>query len=677
MKKTRKSMAFRIIGAVVSLLVFYSVIVGIIGYLSFTGTYKREYKETTYHMAVTATALVNGNNIDYYLKNGKTEDYLRTEKILDSFCKRMHVSIVYVIRVDTKDYNSFTSVFNVVDNTVDNSNYSPWQLGYVRKTSDDKYKRFYKNLYSGKSEYEAYFRVRNLGIDTHHHITMLVPVKNDAGAVTGLMCIQRPMSEYSKAPLRFLTIIALSTLLLAIIVALIAAYVLRNNLVDPIKRVINEAHRFAKENTKGEALAEKNSNINEICDLSQSIDTMESDMLMYIENLTAVTSEKERIGAELSIASTIQENAVPHTFPAFPERNDIDIFASMTPAKEVGGDFYNFFLVDDDHLGVVIADVSGKGVPAALFMMVTNILVVEIARLGLTPAEVLTNVNNRICAHNEADMFVTVWLGILEISTGKMIASNAGHDDPVVYRKGENFEFFKEKRSLVVGAVSGINYKNYEIQLNKGDKLFLYTDGLPEATDKDNNMFTLERMATSLNKYKEESPERIISGINSDVGDFVGDAPQFDDLTMLCLELKEEGNKVAKSLKIEATNDNLAKVAEFVDVFLEENGCGMKAQMQIDLSVEEIFVNIANYAYGDETGNAEIQLSKTGNAVSIVFIDSGIPYNPLEKEDPDTTLSAEERKIGGLGIFLVKKNMNDVLYEYKNGQNILTLIKEI
>ncbi|MBR7061205.1 MAG: ATP-binding protein [Eubacterium sp.] len=146
---------------------------------------------------------------------------------------------------------------------------------------------------------------------------------------------------------------------------------------------------------------------------------------------------------------------------------------------------------------------------------------------------------------------------------------------------------------------------------------------------------------------------------------------------MLCLELKEEGNKVAKSLKIEATNDNLAKVAEFVDVFLEENGCGMKAQLQIDLSVEEIFVNIANYAYGDETGEAEIQLSKTGNAVSIVFIDSGIPYNPLEKEDPDTTLSAEERKIGGLGIFLVKKNMNDVLYEYKNGQNILTLIKEI
>jgi len=398
-------------------------------------------------------------------------------------------------------------------------------------------------------------------------------------------------------------------------------------------------------------------------------------IISYTEKQRGLVVEKGRMQSELDIAKTIQENSIPNIFPAFPARKEFDIYASMTPAKEVGGDFYNFFLVDDDHLAMVMADVSGKGIPAALFMMVTNILISDRTHMGGTPAEILTFVNDNICEHNKADMFVTVWLGILEISTGRIIAANAGHDDPAVYRKNGEFEIVKNKHGLVVGAMGGIKYKDFEIQLNSGDKLFLYTDGVPEATDKDNNMFALERMLKALNRYKEKNPKGVLDGINEEVNSFVGDAPQFDDLTMMCLELKEK--EKVKSLIVDATIENLNAVNEFIDGFLEENGCTARAQMQIDLAVEEIYVNIANYAYGDSVGKAEVTIENHNSEVMIVFSDSGVPYNPLEKADPDITASADDRQIGGLGIFLTKKNMDAVSYEYKDGKNILTMKKRI
>ena len=266
-------------------------------------------------------------------------------------------------------------------------------------------------------------------------------------------------------------------------------------------------------------------------------------MVQYIDDLTAFTAEKERIGAELSIAATIQENSLPDTFPAFPDRKDFDIYALMNPAKEVGGDFYNYLLIDDDHLALVMADVSGKGVPAALFMMVSNILITNRAQMGGDPAEILRFVNENVCEHNKADMFVTVWLGILELSTGKLTAANAGHEDPVICRKGGEFEILKTKHGFVIGGMPGVKYKNDEIQLNKGDKLFLYTDGLPEATDQNTRMFTLDRMTEALNRYKDKSPKEILDGVSNAVNSFVGDAPQFDDLTMLCFELRDDDNQ--------------------------------------------------------------------------------------------------------------------------------------
>ena len=245
--------------------------------------------------------------------------------------------------------------------------------------------------------------------------------------------------------------------------------------------------------------------------------------------------ERERLVTELSMAARIQHGMLPHVFPPFPERREFDIYASMDPARQVGGDFYDFFLIDEDHLCMVMADVSGKGIPAALFMMVSKSLIKSSARMGHSASEVLRQTNETICSNNQMEMFVTVWIGILEISTGKITAANAGHEYPSLMKDGR-FELLKDKHGLVIGGMEGVRYKEYEILLKPGDKIFLYTDGVPEATDAENHMFGTERMLDALNAEPAASPEQTLHNVRSAVDDFVQNAEQFDDLTMLCLE---------------------------------------------------------------------------------------------------------------------------------------------
>ena len=256
--------------------------------------------------------------------------------------------------------------------------------------------------------------------------------------------------------------------------------------------------------------------------------------------------ESMRIESELTMASAIQADMLPNIFPAFPDRDEFDVYASMDPAKEVGGDFYDFFLVDDDHLGLIMADVSGKGVPAALFMMASKILLDNNAMLGKSPAEVLRDTNEAICAGNREEMFVTVWLGILEISTGKLTAANAGHEYPVLKKPDGSFEIIKDKHGFVIGGMSGARYKQYELTLEPGSKLFLYTDGVPEATSSDKELFGVERMLDALNSDVSADPRKTLGIVRAAVDGFVKDAEQFDDLTMLCLEYKGAKEKATK-----------------------------------------------------------------------------------------------------------------------------------
>ena len=545
-ERLHANLSFNIIGAIVLVFVLFGVLVSFLGFASFTEALKREYETTTYHMADTATTLVNGDHLEAYLAGEETEEYQRSKRNLDLYCKKINVSLVYVIDVDTSDYGSFVSVFNSVNNEVDDSSYTEWELGHERNTTNDEYRRKYRAIYEQGSVCETVYRLKP-GDGAHPHITTMVPVKDSAGEVRAILCIQRPVREIREARRPYLRNIALSTILLALVSSTVAALFIRKQFVAPIQKVSDEATRFAKENTKGEPLGEI-SKFEEFARLAHSIDTMETDMVSYVENLTAFTADRERIVTELSLAGKIQEASIPNEFPAFPDREDFDIFCAMDPAREVGGDFYNFYFVDDDHLALVIGDVSGKGIPAALFMMVTNILISDRTRMGGNPAEILRFVNEEICAHNEAEMFVTVWLGILELSTGKLIAANAGHEYPAIYRHGQRFELFKDKHSFVIGGLDGVKYHDYELTMNPGDKLFLYTDGVPEATNASSEMFGTGRMLDALNAAPDADLKAILGNVRTAVDGFVKDAEQFDDMTMLCMVYKGiPGDKAAET----------------------------------------------------------------------------------------------------------------------------------
>jgi sigma-B regulation protein RsbU (phosphoserine phosphatase) len=323
----------------------------------------------------------------------------------------------------------------------------------------------------------------------------------------------------------------------AVAMAVWIAIRLSQNIVRPIHVLTDKVSRISGDTLDFEWDLETG---DETQTLAESFASMTRRMNEYIENIQTITAEKERVGAELSLAQRIQESMLPNVFPPFPERKEIDIYASMDPAKEVGGDFYDYFFIDDDHLGLVIADVSGKGIGAALFMTMSKITLQNFAVQNLSPAEVLRKTNEMICANNAADMFVTVWIGVLEISTGKLTASNAGHEYPVLMLPGRGYEIVKDTHGFVVGGLEDEVYEDYELQLEPGSKLFLYTDGLPEAKGSGGvkDMFGMERIIDTLNKDVSASPEQTLGMIDKAVADFVQDEEQFDDLTMLCLEYR-------------------------------------------------------------------------------------------------------------------------------------------
>ena len=514
--------------------------------------------------------------------------------------------------------------------------------------------------------------------------TSVEPVLDDDGNPVALVGvdismndIMRDRGEYLRSVLMFMGITAI--VLMAVIVFGITRIIVR-----PINLLSEATRSFVQDRSSGQKNDSAISRLNirtgdEIETLCGSVKQMERDINSYIADLTAVTAEKERIGAELGVASQIQADMLPRIFPAFPERPEFDIYATMDPAKEVGGDFYDFFLVDSDHICLVIADVSGKGIPAALFMVIAKTLIKNHAQNGESPAEILKHVNEQLCEGNEAELFVTVWLAVIEISTGKGIAANAGHEHPAICRADGKYELVIYRHSPAVATMEGVKFREHEFELRPGDSLFVYTDGVPEATNADNELFGNERMLEVLNREADATPFELLGFVRAGIDSFVKESPQFDDITMLCFNYFGPEEKNVNELTLEATVENLDRVLQFVNEELEKAECPMKAQMQVDVAVEELFVNIANYAYKPGTGPVTVrfELADDPRRASITLIDGGMPYDPLAKPDPDVTLSAEDRPIGGLGIYMVKKSMDDIHYEYKDGKNILTIVKNI
>ena len=479
--------------------------------------------------------------------------------------------------------------------------------------------------------------------------------------------------------LLYFSLIAVITLTALIL----AVHRMNKTTVQPINQLAAAARDYAADVMEGQRSGGHFAGLdirtgNEIENLSLTMKGMETDLTNYVENLTRITAEKERIGAELALATRIQADVLPNIFPAFPERSEFDVYATMDPAKEVGGDFYDFFLIDEDHLALVIADVSGKGVPAALFMMAAKNILANNAAMGKSPARILTDTNTAVCSNNREEMFITVWLGILEISTGRLTCANAGHEYPALMRPDGSFELYRDRHGFVIGGMEHVQYKEYEIRLEPGARVFVYTDGVSEATDAAENLFGLQRMLDALNAEKDVPLQQLLENVREAVDDFVGEAEQFDDLTMLCLEYRGVKPKSScRELSVEARLDSIPAVTDFVNAELEAADCSVKVQTQIDIVIDELFSNIARYAYAPETGSVlvRVELEQDPPAVVLTFIDRGRPYDPLSAEEPDVTAAAEDRPIGGLGVFLVKKIMDELRYEYRDGQNILRVKK--
>ena len=408
----------------------------------------------------------------------------------------------------------------------------------------------------------------------------------------------------------------------------------------------------------------------EFSSLSDDINSTVATLKRYIGEAAA------RIDKELEYAKQIQLSALPSNFP---DTEKYSIYAQMIAAKEVGGDFYDFYTLDDNTVLFLAADVSGKGIPAAMFMMTAKTIIKDLAERGLSVDEIFTLANEKLCENNESGMFVTAWMGKMDLSTGKLSFANAGHNPPVVVHKNGECEYLKSRTGFVLAGMEGMKYRANEMTLSKGDRIFLYTDGVTEATDENETLYGEDRLLSYIDKNKAEKADKLLSGLKEDIDLFAGDAPQFDDITMLIFDYKKKEGADMKEKVFSATKEALSDVMAFTEECLEGFECPMKSSMAICVAVEEIFVNIASYAYGDGTGEASLSFGFDENErlMTLIVSDEGIPFNPLEKAEPDITLSAAERDIGGLGIFITKKTMDTVSYKNENGRNILTMTKKL
>ena len=501
------------------------------------------------------------------------------------------------------------------------------------------------------------------------------PVYDSGNDPVAVVCMDVSVPEIRAKQKAYTNSLINIILAVTVVLGALVYYVMRRGIVEPLWKLNIAAKELVNNlDNKEQTVIDINTG-DELEELANSFNKMNVDLHEYIDRLNDITTEREKILAELNVATDIQKGMMPLA-ESLGSRKEFDLAALMDPALEVGGDFYDFFMIDKDHICLVMADVSGKGVPAALFMVITKTLIKNRAMTGVGPSRILKDVNNQLCAENDSRMFVTVWLAIIDVTTGKGIAANAGHEHPVLRHEGGKYELVVYPHSPVLGMVEDLTFREHEFKLEKGDRLFVFTDGVTEAMNITRDMYGVDRMLETMNAHPDDTPDELLKDLRADIAGFIDTAAQFDDITMLCFDY--HGPESQTVIELDATMENLDNVMDALNEYLDTHGCPKKLKMGIDLTVEELYVNVANYAYTPEIGKVKIVLSDLEEepGIRIVFIDHGIPYDPLAKPDPDITLPADERPIGGLGIYLVKKNMDTVEYTYSENANILTLTKK-
>lgn len=500
-----------------------------VGYMAYRNSLYQTYNRFAYEVGDAALAYVDGNTVARYLDTMETDEaYEEMTRHIRVLYDNLELTSIYISVMDPEAL----TLTNIYDTRIhDAPDPAPFALGAVDPISADAEDSI--NVYrTGERSSNYFIRRSSFGYNT----SAILPIKNDAGQVTAVLAVDVPMPNIIQDVNRYLVLTVAVTVLLGLLVLAVTLFYLRRRVIVPISRLTTNAERFAASRELQENLDIRTGD--EVETLARALSRMERDIIDYIENLAAVTAEKERIGAELSIATQIQADMLPSIFPAFPDRSEFDIYATMTPAKEVGGDFYDFFMVDDRHLAVVMADVSGKGVPAALFMVIGKTLIKDHTHPNSDLGDVFTEVNDLLCQSNREGMFITAFEGVLDLVTGQFNFVNAGHEPPFIASGGQPFSPCKIRPGFVLAGMEGMRYRCGSMRLAPGDKLFQYTDGVTEATDANSQLYGMERLGRILEENTRQSPQVLLAAVKADIDAFVGDAPQFDDITMLCLEFQ-------------------------------------------------------------------------------------------------------------------------------------------
>lgn len=408
--------------------------------------------------------------------------------------------------------------------------------------------------------------------------------------------------------------------------------------------------------------------------LAAAFGKMMEDVEHYVKEVTAVTAEKERIRSELTVAARLQADMLPDSGEALKDRKDFDLCTRMVPAKEVGGDFYDFFLLDSSRLALVMADVSGKGVPAALFMVVARTLLRSCVSSEKSLSKAVERANSSLCSNNKNGMFVTVWIGVIDLLTGEMTFVNAGHNAPLLARENGEYRYVTDLSGFVLAGMEDSVYEQSKLTLAAGDALFLYTDGVTEAHDAHKNLYGDDRLIVCLNQQPKRAAEETLEAVWKDLLVFRGKADQFDDITMLSFRFLGAEKRGYKTCSGPAEQGRMGEVRDFLEHILLDGQAPRILRSHVLLAADEIFTNICSYS---EARWVTVRCRADEMEAELYFEDDGVPYDPLRRKDPDTELGLDQRETGGLGIYLVKELMNEMSYEYRDGKNCLRLKKNV
>ena len=485
------------------------------------------YRVIAYSYTKSAAELIDGDKIAYYLETEeKDEYYYSILDVLNAFQSKADIQYFYVY---VPFENDLVYIWDA-----DSAGEGACELGYREEYMDGGKEVAFSVFKQDPPEEMDIFND-----DTYGYIaTAYSPIFDSNGDPVAIVGVDVFMPNLQADMRDFLVVVIAAIFLVVLAAILMCFFFVKRKIVNPINKIRDASKRMVENLENEESIDVSVKTGNEIEELFDSFKEMYRDVKDYITQLSSVTAEKERIGAELDVAKHIQASMLPCIFPAFPERSEIDIYATMEPAKEVGGDFYDFFMVDDRHLAIVMADVSGKGVPAALFMVIGKTLIKDHTTPGRDLGKVFTEVNQLLCESNSAELFITAFEGVLDLVTGEFVYVNAGHEMPFICKAGGDFEPYKIRAGFVLAGMEGMKYRAGSMTLEPGDKIFQYTDGVTEATNANNELYGMERLGAMLNKAKNGTPHEILPAVKKDIDEFVGEAPQFDDITMLCLEYK-------------------------------------------------------------------------------------------------------------------------------------------